>query len=252
VPEDASGGTLNAAELGMTVFENIVPQAIVDEINAAIDLTRSHWPAAHGGPGLPVAEACANLLRGNKAFRSIEQQACNDVKAWMRQRSGPPFAEDSLASLRCINNSMAWQSHLRHFDSHLLTLVVPLKTANSAEPNGDLLLYVKRRHYASRLRNLLHKAWLVLQQNRRFEVRERRTLADLATGRCRRIACVPGNVYAFNGFATLHANLDVARGERRTLVLQYFDTKATVGIKSVTPTLNGWRERVMRWVTLVD
>jgi hypothetical protein len=50
----------------------------------------------------------------------------------------------------------------------------------------------------------------------------------------------------------MHANLDVASGERRTLILQYFDTKSTVGIKSVTLTLNGWRERVMRWADVIN
>ena len=252
VSEDVADGTVVAADLGLTVFENVVPQAIIAEINAAIDLTRSQWPAAHGGPGLPVAEACARLLRGNKSFGRVERRACTQIEAWLRQESGLRLANDSLASLRCIDSSMEWQSHLPHFDSHLLTLVVPLQTAHDVEPNGDLLLYVRRRKFVSMLRNVVQKIWLVLQQNRRLSVRERRSISDLAAGRCRRVVCIPGNVYAFNGFVTKHANLDVASGERRTLVLQYFNTKATVGIKSVTPTLHAWRECVMRWVSVAD
>lgn len=252
--EDAHEGDLSAAEddgLELTVFENIVPQTFLDEMNAAIDATRETWPAAHGGPNLPVADACAKLLRSNKAFRTIEKQTCCEIRKWMRKQSGLALANESIASLRCVNHSMPWQAHLRHFDSHLLTLLIPIQLADGAEQNGDLLLYVQRRKYASMLSNVIRKIWLVIQQNRRYETRRRYTSSDLAADKCRRIACVPGHVYAFNGFVTLHANLHVTCGERRTLVLHYFDTKLTVRVKNVTLIWNSWRERVMRWGMVV-
>jgi len=108
-----------------------------------------------------------------------------------------------------------------------------------------LLLYEEPRKSVSMLGNLLYKTWLVLQQNRGFTTRERQTNLDLAQGRCRRIACLPGHAYAFNGFLLLHANLDVEFGERRSLVLQYFDPNLTAGIKTVTVRLNKLRERLM-------
>ena len=228
-------------ELGLTVFENVIPQPMLDLMNAAIDEQRDDWSQADGGSETRLAGAFAGMLRRLEDFRSIEQGACAAITTY----PAPPIpAADSKHVLRCVNRDMSWQSHLRHHDSHLLTLLIPLQLAYGTGQNGDLLLYRKRRQSVSLLSNLLFKTWLVIQQNRRFAVRKRQTYRDIEQQRCQQIACKPGNVYVFNGFQSLHANLEIESGERRSLIIHHFDPRLTAGIKNVTRTLRSLRERI--------
>jgi hypothetical protein len=174
----------------------------------------------------------------------MESQACADSREWAGA-ARLSFSEEVEYLLRCVNPEMDWQSHLRHHDSHLLTLLVPLWLADGPGKNGDLTLYKERRHTVSFLGNMAYKTWLVLQQNRQFSARKQQTLRDLRRGRCRRIACSPGNVYAFNGFASLHANLEIESGERRSLIMHYFDPCLTAGIKHVTRALRRSRRPIL-------
>ena len=56
--------------------------------------------------------------------------------------------------------------------------------------------------------------------------------------------CLPGNVYVFNGFVTLHSNFDVESGERRSLIIHYYDPGLTAGLQRITQTFRGFRDRL--------
>jgi hypothetical protein len=56
------------------------------------------------------------------------------------------------------------------------------------------------------------------------------TLRDLRRGRCNRVPVEPGSVYVFNGFVLQHANLDVEVGERRSLLIHYYDPGYSAGL----------------------
>jgi hypothetical protein len=231
------GRTTHYQDLGLTVFDNVIPRRVLDQMNAAIDANKSTWPAPDGGD-LPLAKSLSEMIRRTARFRALESQACEAARHWAAATAGLKYVEESLHVLRCVNRDMMWQSHLRHHDSHLLTLLIPLQLADPTERNGDLVLYKRRRQSVSFLGNMAYKTWLVIQQNRRFAARARQTRRDLSLGRCRRIACVPGNVYAFNGFLSLHANLEIDSGERRSLIIHHFDPCLTAGIKHVTRALH--------------
>jgi hypothetical protein len=226
-------------ELGLTVFEDVIPQHLLAWINRFVDAQRERWSSADGGSERVLAQSLGCMLRRIERFRLIEQGACAAITTY----PVPPIpTTGSSHALRCVNRDMSWLSHLRHHDSHLLTLLIPLQLA-AGEQNGDLLLYRKRRQSVSLLSNLIYKTWLVIQQNRGLAVRRRQTYRDIQQQRCRRIACKPGNVYVFNGFVSLHANLEIDSGERRSLIIHHFDPRLTVGIKHVTRALRKLRVR---------
>ncbi len=240
---EARGTAISHSQaLGLTVFENVIPSPVLEKMNATIDADRATWPAPDGGI-VPLARKFGEMLRGMDRFRELESESRAKAKDWAAAELRGGYSEDSLHVLRCVNHEMDWQSHLRHHDSHFLTLLIPLKLADGTERNGDLLLYERRRQSVTFIGNMAYKTWLVSQQNRRFAVRARQTRRDLAAGRCHRISCVPGNVYVFNGFLSLHANLEIESGERRSLIVHHFDPHLTAGIKHVTRGLRLLRRR---------
>jgi hypothetical protein len=225
-------------DLGLTVFEHVVSLDLLKWINASIDATRHRWRPADGRRETATAKSFGDLLRQSDAFRAAEVEARAASRRWAMETFGRPLAENVLHVIRCVNRDVPSQSHLRHFDSHSLTLLIPLQLAGKGDRNGDLLLYKKRRQSISLARNVLTKGSLIMQHNLPFAVRRALTRRDLHRRRCVRVACEPGNVYVFNGFITLHANLDVAAGERRSLIIHYYDPGMNAGLRS---TLRVWR-----------
>jgi hypothetical protein len=222
---------------GIRLFEGVVPRTLLEQINATIDETRDTWRPADGRRATQTTADVVELLRRHGEFRRVERQARAASQRWAVQNRLKTDGEP-LCVLRCINQTLPAQSHLRHYDSHILTLLIPLRSAHGADENGDLIVYRRPRHQLSAVTNVMAKAWLITLRRLPLAMRRAQTRRDLSRQRCDRIACVPGNVYAFNGFVTRHANLHVERGERRTLILHYYDPGMTAGLR-VVPRL--WR-----------
>uniref|UniRef100_UPI003F49300C hypothetical protein n=1 Tax=Cupriavidus yeoncheonensis TaxID=1462994 RepID=UPI003F49300C len=229
---------------GVHVFKDVVPQQLIDEINATIDICRDDWHPADGRRASRMAMRLANRLRKSERFAQAELRAYDTFGGWAHQ-SGRAISGEPLYVLRCVNASMPQQSHLRHYDSHLLTLLIPLQVASASNENGDLIVYRQRRRSVSVMSNLLAKAWLIGLRCLPFMKRQGLTYRHLERGLCDRIACLPGNVYAFNGFFTLHANLHVEAGERRTLIIHYYNPGLTAGLHVVPRALRALRERLL-------
>ena len=62
-----------------------------------------------------------------------------------------------------------------------------------------------------------------------------------------RVSCAPGNAYVFNGFVSLHHNLDVASGERRTLIIHDYDTGLASAARSTVRKLQALVDRAGYW-----
>jgi hypothetical protein len=101
-----------------------------------------------------------------------------------------------------------------------------------------------QRKSISQLSNVVAKMLLVVGQHLPFACRAARVRRDMCRCRCERVSCEPGNVYAFNGFVTPHANLDVERGERRSLIVHYYDPCLSAGLRAFTQTLRAVRDRI--------
>jgi len=228
---------------GLHIFEGVVPQDLIDEINATIDICRDDWRPADGRRAAHVAQRFGRRLRLCDRFARAEQQACDASRRWASQL-GWEISSDPIYVLRCVNGSMPAQSHLRHYDSHILTLLIPLQVAQGSGENGDLIIY-RRRHAVSVMSNLIAKAWLIVLHCLPFASRQAQTYRHLDRQLCDRIACQPGNVYAFNGFVTLHANLHVNAGERRSLIIHYYDPGLTAGLHLLPRALRALRDRLL-------
>lgn len=231
-------------DLGLTVFEAVVSSQLIQRINTTIDVTRAQWRPADGRREVVAAASFADWLRQSAAFRAVEAYGRSTTGAWAEATLGRRLPERVLNVLRCVNRETSQQAHLRHFDSHALTLLIPLQGAETGERNGDLLLYKKQRTSLSLLHNISDKACLLFQQNLPLPMRRALTHHDLRRECCARVACRPGNVYMFNGFTTLHANLEVAVGERRSLVMHFYDAGLTAGLGHPLRLLRELRDRI--------
>jgi len=122
-------------------------------------------------------------------------------------------------TLRCLTgNGGRRESLIFHYDSFVLTTIMPVCMPDSGE-RGDLLMLPNhrplRRNY---LRNLVDK---VLVDNPWVQRHLKNRLATDG-GAFTRIAMQPGHLYLFWGYRSLHTNLPVAEDAlRATAVFHY-------------------------------
>lgn len=234
-----------AGESGLIgVFVDLVPPGLLASINATIESVRHEWRPADGRRACAAAREFADQLRRHEDFRAVEAQACAAARRWASRALHRELDDRPLHVLRCVDARMSAQSYLRHFDSHVLTLLVPLQLAHGDGHNGDLIVHEQPHGRVSRPLHLLMKAWLYVEHALPFFAR--RLLAENrhSGAHCRRIRCRPGNVYVFNGFVTLHHNLHVHEGERRTLIIHHCDAGFETHIRSVLRALRGVRDHL--------
>ncbi|RDJ97815.1 hypothetical protein DLM46_36065 [Paraburkholderia lacunae] len=180
-----------------------------------------------------MAQSFAELLRENAAFHAIETQVCAAAQLWATTVLKREVSDDPLHVLRCVDPRADSQSYLRHFDSHILTMLVPLQLAPNGERNGDLVMRIFQREAKSATANFLTKTYLFFEHGLPFLIRRSLATRDLSNANSQRIVCRPGNVYVFNGLITLHHNLDVGVGERRMLIIHHYDAGLTAGARTV-------------------
>ncbi|TCK44758.1 hypothetical protein B0G84_3134 [Paraburkholderia sp. BL8N3] len=231
------------------VYRQVISEHHLGVINAAIDRGESSrgrevLDTLPGGVCSP--QAVADLLRRIDAFRMIENEARRAARLRATQLVGRALREEPFHTMRCVGAAEHAHSHRRHFDSHLLTLLVPLQLADPSRFNGDLLFYTKRRQSVSLLANVAYKFWHGFLRNLPFAWRCALTCRDLTRGRCERVPCAVGNVYVFNGFVTQHCNLHVESGERRSLLIHYYDPGLSMGLSVAIRTVRGMRDRLHR------
>ncbi|XKY16435.1 hypothetical protein JQR83_03350 [Stutzerimonas stutzeri] len=116
----------------------------------------------------------------------------------------PSATEQVFPVIRCLQGrSGLKQSHFYHFDATAVTALLPLFIPTEGEHCGDLIIFPNTRHIRfNALRNVIEKAVLhntVSQKLVAFAVR-RGWLKPI------RLKLVPGNLYLFSGYRSLHAN----------------------------------------------
>lgn len=209
-------------------FEDVIPQETIAEINQFIDQLFGGAPQ-RSQPGVKIAE----MLRQGQAFRDLEQSICANTRTMAAKAGAMNLPLEPFHVLRCASKSSLAESHNRHYDSHLLTLLIPLQLAPDGVHNGDLVMYRKPRLSVTTLTNVICKMRHGFLHSFPLGVRSWHTLHDLRVGNCKRIPVKPGSVYEFNGFALQHANLDVQDGQRRTLLIHYYDPGHSLGLSEV-------------------
>jgi hypothetical protein len=209
-------------------FDDVIPEETIADINQFIDQLFNGAPQ-RSQPGLQIAE----MLRRGQAFHDLEQSICANTRTMAARIGATNLPLEPFHVLRCASSSSLAESHNRHYDSHLLTLLIPLQLAAPGIHNGDLVMYRKPRLYVTTLINLICKIRHGFLRSLPFGIRSWHTLRDLRVGNCKRIPVKPGSVYEFNGFALQHANLDVQNGQRRTLLIHYYDPGHSLGLSEM-------------------
>lgn len=115
-----------------------------------------------------------------------------------------PHSKQIFQVLRCVQGATGLkESNYFHFDATLLTALVPIEIPQEGDARGDLILFPNlRRVQSSVLLNVLEKALLQNALSRRILTAAIR----LRWLKPRRLQLVPGNIYFFWGYRTLHAN----------------------------------------------
>lgn len=125
--------------------------------------------------------------------------------------------------LRVIQGSQEKnERHLYHYDAHLITLLIPIYIPKKeSSGNGDLILFPNTRKITkSIIVNIIQK---LIYQNFIFRKLLQINLIKKIF-KYQRLKLEPGKVYIFNGFRTLHGNLDIHKDDKRaTLLIHFYD-----------------------------
>lgn len=120
---------------------------------------------------------------------------------------------------RCLKGGSARKhSYYLHFDSYVVTVLIPIAVPNEP-PTGDLILLRRRRRLVQTYaKNVLQKAIFdrKFAQMTLWWLIRRRLLTTI------RLRLEPGAVYLFFGYSTLHANEACAQDALRATLLFHF------------------------------
>ncbi|WP_426151273.1 hypothetical protein [Pseudomonas sp. DC3000-4b1] len=144
--------------------------------------------------------------------------------------------------LRCVQGgSGARESNAFHYDATLITLLVPVFIPEEGQQRGDLVLFPNLRPVrASVALNVAEKAVLQNRLSRRLICRG----IDAGWLKPRTLPLVPGNLYLFWGYRSLHANQPCDPHLRRaTALFHYGDPHAGSLATRLILTLNQQRAR---------
>lgn len=133
-------------------------------------------------------------------------------------------------TLRCLTgNGGRRESLIFHYDSFVLTTILPVCMPDTGE-RGDLLMLPNRRPLRqSYLRNLVDKVLVDNRWVQRYLKNRLRRDAQAFT----RIAMQPGHLYLFWGYRSLHTNLPVAENAlRATAVFHYHNVHGSSSLAS--------------------
>jgi hypothetical protein len=217
------------------VIENVVDLSNLQEINQIIDKNHKDSQGFKRFMDGEV-ERMVEILRKNKKFCEAELFCHNQAKDFI-ERNSIKVPSKPFYVIRCVNNRSRSQAFTRHFDSHHLTILIPLKLANGDGHNGDFVIYKNPRRLPSAFMNTVQKVLQTFGHYLPVGIREWLTIRDIKRGLSQKISVSLGNIYFFNGFILQHGNFDVVSGERRSLLIHDFDPGGSFGLSEVARVL---------------
>ncbi len=114
------------------------------------------------------------------------------------------------------------QANLFHFDAHLITILIPIIIPDNANnKNGDLVILPNiRRVHKYLILNIIQK--IFFQNKIVRKILSKFSLKNFLDYKILKLKV--GNIYAFNGFTTLHGNMEIDEGSvRATLLVHAYD-----------------------------
>lgn len=128
--------------------------------------------------------------------------------------------EDLYKVLRVVTGRKSKKVSLDyHFDAHLLTLLVPICIPNTkGSNNGHLIIF---KNFRSLTKNIFKNIFQKLFYQSKFF---KNIFINSGIVKGKQLKLKPGNAYIFNGFRTLHTNLNInPKDIRATLLVHYYD-----------------------------
>ncbi len=204
---DASGFTrmrdaLSAAEL----------QQLRDYTQGQAQLHRGEYFAHHGEQSL--ADCPLASIWADPDFKTLL------ARLYHHGFEADPASQQIFPVLRCVQGNQGQrESNSFHFDASLVTVLVPIFIPSEAEQRGDLMLFPNlRKAHRNVLVNVVQKA---LVQNR---LARKLLVMGINRGwlKPRTLPLVPGDIYLFWGYRTLHANQACSPGVMRATAIFHF------------------------------
>jgi hypothetical protein len=207
-------------EIDRSGYAVLAQYVTTEDINHLRDFVREAIAAAGNSYTSLVGYApVANSALGRIADSAVLRQVCMRVYERVTSRPAPYPAYYQI--LRCLTGETRGKhSMVFHFDSYLLTLLLPIDVPSGKE-NGELILLPNvrpiRRWYA---RNLFDKVLL----DNALTQRILRWMANRYPRLFVRITLTPGDLYFFWGYRSIHTNApcDVDK-IRATALFHYAD-----------------------------
>lgn len=215
----------NITDSGFAVVENFVQPTDLrhaqDFVSEAITANGGEYTSFSGTDDL--ADTFLARLPRDPAFVDL----CREIYRHGTDTAAPDVGFYQI--LRCLSGAGAREHSLRfHFDSYVLTALIPITMPNHGSP-GRLLIHPNtraiRRTY---LANVMDK---VLCDNA-LSQKLLNAAYRRGTKRLVRIELTPGNLYFFWGYRSLHTNEPCeADAIRATALLHYADPHAESWLK---------------------
>lgn len=209
-----------AAEIdrkGYAVIENYISPQELDLACAFIE----DQAARHEGEYFAIhgIEALNGCIASTMALSVPFKDMLADLYKHQTGRDAAP-TEQVFPVIRCLQGrSGLRQSHFYHFDATAVTALLPLVIPTEGEHCGDLIIFPNvRRVGFQALRNVIEKAVLHNTASQKL------TALAVRRGWLKpiRLKLVPGNLYLFSGYRSLHANDVCDPAMLRATVLFHF------------------------------
>jgi len=200
--------------------EYLTPQQLSqlrEQVTEQACLHRGEYFAHHGGA--EVASSLLAVLGAAPEFQGL----LADI---YQLGAGEPAHSDRIyLVMRCVQGQTGRkESNCFHFDASLVTALLPVEIPQEGDECGDLLLFPNlRRIRSNALLNVLEKALLQNRLSRRLITRA----IHRGLLKPQRLQLVPGNLYLFWGYRSLHANEPCNPANlRATAIFHYGDPHA--------------------------
>jgi len=188
-----------------------------DYVRTDAEKHNSRYFAHHDG--IALESSLLGVLSATPEFRKL-------LESIYQQATGEPAHSDQILKvLRCVQGKTGRrESNCFHYDASLVTVLLPIEIPQDGVARGDLIMFPNLRQIRSSvLLNILEKALLQNVLSRMLiTVAIRQHVL-----RPEKLQLVPGNLYLFWGYRTLHANEPCDPVSRRaTAIFHYGDPHA--------------------------
>ncbi len=187
-------------------------KSLKESVRAEAEKHKGRYFAHHGGS--EIESSLLGALGASPEFRNMLESI---YQAGAGQAA---YSNEILKVLRCVQGTSGRrESNCFHYDASLVTALLPIEIPQDGVDRGDLLLFPNGRRIRSNvLINVLEKALLQNALSRKLisaAIRHKFL-------RPQKLQLVPGNLYLFWGYRTLHANEPCDPDHRRATAIFHF------------------------------